>query len=46
MTQKFKFGDLVRRKTDGATGVVVDTKFQSVWVVFNGGVAADFYDYD
>ena len=44
MTQQFKFGDLVRRKTDGATGVVVDTKFQSVWVVFEGGVVSDFYD--
>lgn len=46
MTQQFKFGDLVRRKTNGATGVVVDTKFQSVWVVFEGSVASDFYDDD
>lgn len=46
MTQQFKFGDLVRRKTDGATGVVVDTKFQSVWVVFDGSVVSDFYDDD
>lgn len=44
MTQQFKFGDLVRRKSDGATGVVVDTKFQSVWVVFEGSVVSDFYD--
>lgn len=44
MTQQFKFGDLVRRKTDGASGVVVDTKFQSVWVVFEGSVVSDFYD--
>ena len=44
MTHQFKFGDLVRRKTDGATGVVVDTKFQSVWVVFEGSVVSDFYD--
>ena len=48
MTHQFKFGDLVRRKTDGATGVVVDTKFnvQSVWVVFEGSVVSDFYDDD
>lgn len=46
MTQQFKFGDLVERQSDGAVGVVVDTKFQSVWVVLDGGVVADFYDYD
>ena len=46
MTNQFKFGDLVRRKTDGATGVVVDTKFQSVWVVFEGSAVSDFYDDD
>lgn len=34
----------MRRKSDGATGVVVDTKFQSVWVVFEGSVVSDFYD--
>jgi hypothetical protein len=44
MNHQFKFGDLVRRKTNGATGVVVDTKFQSVWVVFEGSVVSDFYD--
>lgn len=44
MTQQFKFGDLVKRKSDGAVGVVVDTKFQSVWVVFEGSVVSDFYD--
>lgn len=42
--QQFKFGDLVKRKSDGAVGVVVDTKFQPVWVVFEGRVASDFYD--
>lgn len=46
MTNQFKFGDIVRRKTDGASGVVVDTKFQSVWVVFEGSVVSDFYDDD
>ena len=46
MSHKFKFGDLVRRKTDGASGVVVDTKFQSVWVVFEGSVISNFYDDD
>lgn len=44
MTQQFKFGDLVERKSDGAVGVVVDTKFQSVWVVFKGSVVSGFYD--
>ena len=44
MTNQFKFGNLVRRKTDGASGVVVDTKFQSAWVVFEGSVVSDFYD--
>ena len=44
MTQQFKFGDRVKRKSDGAVGVVVDTKFQSVWVVFEGSVVSDFYD--
>lgn len=46
MTQKFKFGDRVKRKSDGAVGVVVDTKFQSVWVVFEGSAVSDFYDDD
>lgn len=46
MTQQFKFGDRVKRKSDGAVGVVVDTKFQSVWVVFEGRVVSDFYDAD
>ena len=43
---QFKFGDRVKRKSDGAVGVVVDTKFQSVWVVFEGSVVSDFYDDD
>lgn len=46
MTQKFKFGDRVKRKSDGAVGIVVDTKFQSVWVVFEGSAVSDFYDDD
>ena len=46
MTHQFKFGDLVKRKSDGAVGVVVDTKFQSVWVVFEGSAVSDFYDDD
>lgn len=44
MTQQFKFGDLVKRKSDGAVGVVVDTKFQSVYVVFEGSELSTFYD--
>lgn len=43
---QFKFGDRVKRKSDGAVGVVVDTKFQSVWVVFEGSMVSDFYDDD
>nr|DAK49093.1 MAG TPA: hypothetical protein [Caudoviricetes sp.]DAS81771.1 MAG TPA: hypothetical protein [Caudoviricetes sp.] len=46
MTHKFKFGDRVKRKSDGAVGVVVDTKFQSVWIVFEGSAVSDFYDDD
>lgn len=46
MTHQFKFGDRVERKSDGASGVVVDTKFQCVWVVFEGSVVSDFYDAD
>lgn len=46
MTHKFKFGDLVKRKSDGVVGVVVDTKFQPVWVVFEGSAVSDFYDDD
>nr|DAO91766.1 MAG TPA: hypothetical protein [Caudoviricetes sp.] len=43
---QFKFGDRVKRKSDGAIGVVVDTKFQSIWVVFEGSAVSDFYDDD
>lgn len=41
MTNQFKFGDIVRRKSDGATGVVVYPQFQSVWVVFEGSTTSD-----
>ena len=44
MTQQFKFGDLVRRKTDGVTGVVLGTKLQSIWVVFECAALSTFYD--
>ena len=44
MAQQFKFGDLVRRKTDGASGVVAGTKLKSIWVVFEGGASSTFYD--
>lgn len=44
MTQKFKFGDLVRRKTDGVSGVVLGTKLQSIWVVFEGAALSTYYD--
>ena len=46
MTQQFKFGDHVRRKEDGAIGVVVDTKFSSLWVVFEGDSTSNFYDFE
>ena len=44
MTQQLrqlKFGDRVRRKSDGATGVVIHQQFQSVWVVFEGSTTSD-----
>lgn len=44
MTKQFKFGDLVRRKTDGVTGVVLGTKLQSIWVVFECAALSTFYD--
>lgn len=44
MTYKFKFGDLVRCKADGATGVVLGTKLQSIWVVFEDAALSTFYD--
>lgn len=39
--QQLKFGDRVRRKSDGATGVVIHQQFQSVWVVFEGSTTSD-----
>lgn len=42
---QFKFGDRVKRKSDGAVGIVVE-KFQSVRVVFEGSAVSDFYDDD
>lgn len=41
MTHQLKFGDRVRRKSDGATGVVIHQQFQSVWVVFEGSTTSD-----
>lgn len=46
MTQQFKFGDLVKRKSDGAVGVVVSISFKSVLVFFDGNAASSFYDAD
>lgn len=58
MTQQFKFGDRVRYKELGAVGVVVDIKFDSLWVIFEGDSIVkgdsivevdsivDFYDFD
>lgn len=46
MNNQFKFGNLVRRKTDGATGVVLGTKLQSIWVVFENAALSTFYDDD
>ena len=34
MTQQFKFGDRVKRKSDGAVGIVVSISFKSVLVFF------------
>lgn len=37
MTQKFKFGDLVRLKTSGVTGIVAMVGSQpNIWVIFEG----------
>lgn len=44
MTQQFKFGDFVKRKSDGAVGVVVSISFKSVLVFFDGNAASSFYD--
>ena len=41
MTQQFKFGDIVRRKSDGATGVVIHMQFQSVWFVLKGNLTVN-----
>jgi len=41
MTQQFKFGDIVRRKSDGATGVVIHAQFQSVWFVIKGNLTVN-----
>nr|DAS07606.1 MAG TPA: hypothetical protein [Bacteriophage sp.] len=41
MTNQFKFGDLVRRKSDGATGVVIHAQFQSVWFVLKGNLTVN-----
>lgn len=46
MTQQFKFGDRVKRKSDGAVGVVVGISFQSVLVFFEGNSVSSFYDAD
>lgn len=42
MTKQFKFGDLVRRKTDGITCFVVRASLQHIWVVFEGYTMAEF----
>ena len=42
MTQQFKFGDFVKRKSDGAVGVVVSISFKSVLVFFDGNAASSF----
>lgn len=41
MTQQFKFGDLVRRKSDGAPGVVIHAQFQSIWFVLKGSLTGN-----
>lgn len=41
MTHQFKFGDLMRRKSDGATGVVIHAQFQSVWFVLKGNLTVN-----
>lgn len=42
MTKQFKFGDLVRRKTDGITCFVARVNLQHIWVVFEGYTIAEF----
>lgn len=46
MTYQFKFGDRVKRKSDGAVGVVVSISFKSVLVFFDGNAVSSFYDAD
>lgn len=46
MTHKFKFGDRVKRKSDGAVGIVVGISFKSVLVFFDGAAVSSFYDAD
>lgn len=46
MTHEFKFGDRVKRKSDGAVGVVAGISFQSVLVFFEGNSVSGFYDDD
>ena len=46
MTQQFKFGDRVKRKSDGAVGVVAGISFRSVLVFFEGNSVSGFYDDD
>lgn len=41
MTHQFKFGDLVRRKSDGAIGVVIHMQFQSVWFALKGNLTVN-----
>lgn len=41
MTNQFKFGDIVRRKSDGVTGVVIHMQFQSVWFVLKGNLTVN-----
>lgn len=43
---KFKFGDRVKRKSDGAVGIVVSISFKSVLVFFDGNAVSSFYDAD
>ena len=45
MTQ-FKFGDRVKRKSDGVVGIVVSISFKSVLVFFDGNAVSSFYDAD
>lgn len=46
MAHKFKFGDRVKRKSDGAVGIIVSISFKSVLVFFDGAAVSSFYDAD